>query len=106
MEAAIRVWPGRGVVADRAAQDWLPHSQQQERNLLEREEEGESHSKGALGSSQACPPLVLSRGPCPPFMLGAGLTPPRGSPLSLSGSHHWSVCCGLGRLVSSKQTRE
>ena len=24
MEAAVRVWPGRGVVTDRAAQDWLP----------------------------------------------------------------------------------
>lgn len=79
----VRVWPGRGVVADRAAQDWLPYSQQQERNLLEREEEGESPSKGALGSSQACPPLVPSGGPCPPSMLGAALTPTKGYPLSL-----------------------
>ena len=32
---------------------WLSHTQQQERNLLEREEEGECPPKGALGSFQA-----------------------------------------------------
>ena len=26
VEAAVRVWPGRGVVTDRAAQDWLPRT--------------------------------------------------------------------------------
>ena len=32
---------------------WLSHTQQQERNFLEREEEGECPPKGALGSFQA-----------------------------------------------------
>lgn len=75
MEAPDRVWPGRGVVADRAPQDCLSQSQQWERKLLGREEEGKSPPKGAPRSSQARPAPFLSRGPCPPPTLPATLTP-------------------------------
>lgn len=98
----VRVWPGRGVVADRAAQDWLPYSQQQER-IFWKEKRKAVPFQG--GSRQPCLPSAGSflGGPCL-HPCWDGSTPTKGSPSPSGLSIELLWACS--RLVSSKQTRE